>query len=233
MKRWNCRFPVYIPKSPRLPCTFTTSPIYTKNMYVCVCVCVCVCVLIVSMVMRWDTTSRRRGGSLLLNSINLVQFWFNIAYHLNFAGKSNMKTFSYMYAGFFPWLIYMSIFAYNFKINLAYFWLLRESSVPQVAPERALFAPSVWNPCTYWASQAPSSSTQWPPIDCLALDSPSSTVIEMNYWCIYWYIQYNSPRIRVLHPHSQIRWCLQYWKLAFRLLEMHIARNLWGLLLVR
>ena len=24
------------------------------------------------MVMRWDTTSRRRGGSLLLNSINLV-----------------------------------------------------------------------------------------------------------------------------------------------------------------
>ena len=51
MKRWNCRFPVYIPKSPRLPCTFTTSPIYTKNMYVCArvcmyiyaCVCVCVC----------------------------------------------------------------------------------------------------------------------------------------------------------------------------------------------
>ena len=40
----------------------------------CVCVCVCVCVLIVvSMVMRWDTTLRRRGGSLLLNSINLVK----------------------------------------------------------------------------------------------------------------------------------------------------------------
>ena len=39
MKRWNCRFPVYIPKSPRLPCAFTTSPIYTKNIYVCVCVC--------------------------------------------------------------------------------------------------------------------------------------------------------------------------------------------------
>ena len=42
MKRWNCRFPVYIPKSPRLHCTFTTSPIYTIYMYVCVCVCVCV-----------------------------------------------------------------------------------------------------------------------------------------------------------------------------------------------
>ena len=41
---------------------------------VCACVraCVCVCVLIVVSIMRWDTTSRRRGGSLLLNSINLV-----------------------------------------------------------------------------------------------------------------------------------------------------------------
>ena len=58
------------------------------NVCVCVCVCVCACVcvcvvrvcarvcvcvlIVVSMVMRWDTTSRRRGGSLLLNSINLV-----------------------------------------------------------------------------------------------------------------------------------------------------------------
>ena len=30
------------------------------------------------MVMRWDTTSRRRGGSLLLNSINLVNDVFEI-----------------------------------------------------------------------------------------------------------------------------------------------------------
>ena len=45
MKRWNCRF-VYIPKSPRLHCTFTTSPIYTIYMYVCVCVCLSVCVCV-------------------------------------------------------------------------------------------------------------------------------------------------------------------------------------------
>ena len=57
MKRWNCRFPVYIPKSPRLHCTFTTSPIYT--IYMCVCVykcmyvyakcvftCMCLCVYV-------------------------------------------------------------------------------------------------------------------------------------------------------------------------------------------
>ena len=46
-------------------------PIPRKPPHTCMCVCVCVCI-VVSMVMRWDTTSRRRGGSLLLNSINLV-----------------------------------------------------------------------------------------------------------------------------------------------------------------
>ena len=32
--------------------------------------------------MRWDTTSRRRGGSLLLNSINLVSYIFIILKHI-------------------------------------------------------------------------------------------------------------------------------------------------------
>ena len=48
-------------------------------LYVCVGVCVCV-LIVVSMVMRWDTTSRRRGGSLLLNSINLVIH--NFVFHI-------------------------------------------------------------------------------------------------------------------------------------------------------
>ena len=46
-----------------------------SELFIHVCVCVCV-LIVVSMVMRWDTTSRRRGGSLLLNSINLVVFEF-------------------------------------------------------------------------------------------------------------------------------------------------------------
>ena len=44
--------------------------------YVCMCLCVCLCEsIVVSMVMRFDTTSRRRGGSLLLNNINLESFY--------------------------------------------------------------------------------------------------------------------------------------------------------------